>query len=138
MWRCSSCRLIAGRFTDTWTPSQVFFNTILSPSPNKEEAISEFKNTETRIKCYQNQQYHTVLISSFNAKIGSDKKGTQKYDLTVVNESICCGKWARISATNQNQKPILVYVICLNPLKYYIQEMIVDEEENYKLKGKNQ
>ena len=27
--------------------------------------------------------------------------------------------------------------MCMSPLKYYIQEMIIDEEENYRLKGKN-
>ena len=62
----------------------------------------------------------------------------EKYDLTVVNnEPVCCGKWARISTTNQNQKSILDYVIWSSSLKYYIQEMIIDEEENYRLKGKN-
>ena len=61
----------------------------------------------------------------------------EKYDLTVVNtELICSGKWTRISTTNQTQKSILDYVICMSPLKYYIQQMIIDEE-NYRLKGKN-
>ena len=61
-----------------------------------------------------------------------------KYDLTVINtELICSGKWTRISTTNQTQKSILDYVICMSPLKYDIQEMILDEEENYRLKGKN-
>ena len=78
---------------------------------NKEEAIAEFKNIEIIIECQQNQQYHTLLIRDFNAKIGSDEKGIQngdkqvsrngimlrdlieKYDLTVVNnEPICSGK----------------------------------------------
>ena len=123
---------------------------------NKEEAVAEFKNIETIIECYQKQQYHTLLIGDFNAKIGNDEKGIQngdkqisrngimlrdlieKYDLTVVNsEPVCCGKWTRISTTNQNEKSILDYVICSSPLKYYIQDMIIDEEENYRLKGKN-
>ena len=103
------------------------------------------------------KQYHTLLIGDFNAKIGNDEKGIQngdkqiainaimlrdlieKYDLTIVNnEPVCCAKWTRISTPNQNQKSILDYVICSSPLKYYIQEMIIDEEENYRLKGKNQ
>ena len=63
----------------------------------------------------------------------------EKYDLTVVNnEPVCCGEWTRISTANQNQKSILDYVIYSSPLKYYIQEMITDEEENYRLKSKNQ
>ena len=112
--------------------------------------------TETIIEWYQNQQYHTLLIGDFNAKIGSDEKGIQNgdkqvsrngmmmrdliemYDLTVVNnEPIYSGKWTRISSTKQNQKSILDYVICASPLKYYMQEMIIDEEENYRLKSKN-
>ena len=123
---------------------------------NKEESVTEFKNIETIIEWYQNQQYHTLLIEDFNAKIGSDEKGIQNedkqvsrngmmmrdliemYDLTVVNnEPICSGKWTRISSTKQNQKSILDYVICASPLKYYMQEMIIDEEENYRLKSKN-
>ena len=121
---------------------------------NKEEALAEFKNIETIIECYLNQKYHTLLIADFNAKIGRDEKGIQngnkqvsrngimlralieKYDLTVVNnEPICSGKWTRISTTNQNQKFVLDYAICTSPLKYHIQEMINDEEENYRLKG---
>ena len=123
---------------------------------NKEEAVAEFKNMETIIECYQKQQYHTLLIGDFNAKIGNEEKGIQngdkqisrngimlrdlikKYDLTVVNnEPVCCGKWTRISTTNQNQKSILNYFICSSLLKYYIQEMIIDEEQSYSLKGKN-
>ena len=40
MWRSSflvnlqACRLIAGNFTNIWTPSQIFFNSILPPPPN--------------------------------------------------------------------------------------------------------
>ena len=75
---------------------------------NKEEAIAEFKNIETIIECYQNQQ---LLIGDFNDKTRSDEKGIQngdkqvsrneimlrdlieKYDLTVVNnEPIYSGK----------------------------------------------
>ena len=39
MWRSSflvnlqACRLIAGNFTNIWTPSQIFFNSILPPPP---------------------------------------------------------------------------------------------------------
>ena len=47
---------------------------------NIKEAIAEFKNMETIIECYQNQQYHTLLIGDFNAKIGSDEKGVQNGD----------------------------------------------------------
>ena len=99
------------------------------------------------------------MIGDFNAEIGNNEKGIQygdkqisrngitlrdlieKFDLPVVNNEpvccLCCGKWARIGATNQNQKSILDYVICSSPLKYYIQKMIIDEEKNYRLKGKN-
>ena len=123
---------------------------------NKEEAVAEFKNIETITECYQKQHYHTLLMGDFNGKIGNDEKCIknedkqisrngimlrdliEKYDLTVVNnEPACCGKWTRISTTNQNQKSILDYVICSSPLKYYIQKMIIDEEENYRLKGQN-
>ena len=40
MWRSSflvnlqACRLIAGNFTNIWTPSQIFFNSILPPPLN--------------------------------------------------------------------------------------------------------
>ena len=46
-------------------------------------------------------------------------------------------KWAGINTTNQNQKSILDYVICKSPLLYYIQEMIINEEEIYRLKAKS-
>ena len=97
------------------------------------------------------QQYRTLLIGNINTKIGRDEKGIQngdkqisrnrdlieKYELTVVNnEPVCCGKWTRISTTKRNKKSILDYVICSRPLKYYIQ--VIAEEENYRLKGKNQ
>ena len=62
----------------------------------------------------------------------------EKYDLTVVkNEPACSGKWTRISTTNQNQKLVLDYVIHMGPLKY-MQEMMIDEEKNFRLKVKNQ
>ena len=44
---------------------------------NKEEAIAEFKIMQTITKHYQNQQYQTLLIVDFNAKIGSNEKGIQ-------------------------------------------------------------
>ena len=124
---------------------------------NKKEAIAEFKNIETIVEYYPNQKYHLLLIGEFNAKTGSDEKGMknrkkqisrngimfkdliEKYSLTVVNNKpVCRDKWARISTTNQNQKSILDYVICTSPLLFYIHEMIIDEDENYKLKSKNQ
>lgn len=61
------------------------------------------------------------------------------YDLTVIsNGPVRVDKWARINATTQNQKSILAYVIWTSSLLFYIQEMIIDEDENHKLKGKNQ
>ena len=55
---------------------------------NKEEAIAEFKNIETIIQCYQNQQYHTLLIGHFSCKIGSDEKRIQNGDKQVSRNRI--------------------------------------------------
>ena len=43
------------------------------------------------------------------------------------NEPVCSGKWIRISTKPKSKIQ----------LKHYIQEMIIDEEENYRLKCKN-
>ena len=46
MWRSSflvnlqACRLIAGNFTNIWTPSQIFFNSSLRPAPPQIHAAS--------------------------------------------------------------------------------------------------
>ena len=53
------------------------------------------------------------------------------------NEPLCSGKWTKINTNNPNQKSILDYAICTSTLKHYIQKMIVNEEKNYRLKGKN-
>ena len=53
------------------------------------------------------------------------------------NEPLCSGKWTKINTNNPNQKSILDYAIFASPLKHYIQKMIVNEEKNYRLKGKN-
>ena len=55
---------------------------------NKEEAVAEFKNIEAIIECYQRQQYHTLLIGDFNAKIGNDEKGIQNGDKQISRNGI--------------------------------------------------
>ena len=55
---------------------------------NKEEAVAEFKNIEAIIESYQKQQYHTLLIGDFNAKIGNDEKGIQNGDKQISRNGI--------------------------------------------------
>ena len=44
--------------------------------------------TKAITECYQNQEYNTLLIGDFNAKIGSNDKGIQNEDKQISRNGI--------------------------------------------------
>ena len=126
-------------------------------SRSSAEAISdELHLLETETARFASQQHHVLLLGDFNAKIGSDNFGIPNGDanisrsgqllrrlihnchLDILNSStVCTGVWTRINTKNVNQKSILDYALASKSLTPFVTEMLIDEEEEYKLFGKN-
>ena len=103
-----------------------------------------------------NNQNHIVLLGDFNTKIGAgdhvlpsgdpklapNKKRlinlTNDVNLKIINKSPKCkSKWTIINTKNVKKKSIIDYALCTQALYANINIMIIYEEENYKLNGKN-
>ena len=55
----------------------------------------------------------------------------------LKNENICQGKWTRVNTNSHQEKSIIDSMVCSKPFLHHKQEMIIDEEWNPKLSGKN-
>ena len=49
----------------------------------------------------------------------------------------CKGKWTRVNTKNSNEKSIIDYAICSKTLSKDIMKVLIDDQETYKIKGKN-
>ena len=102
----------------------------------------EYTILNTDLKFIMNNNNEAILVGDFNAK----KKNLhllhnliETNNLHNINNSpICIGKWTRVNTKNPNEKSVLDYVMCTNNMKHAIQKMIIDEEGEWKIEGKNQ
>ena len=46
-------------------------------------------------------------------------------------------KWTRVNTKNSNKKSIIDYAICSKTLSKDIMKVLIDDQETYKIKGKN-
>ena len=84
------------------------------------------------------KEVYKMEISKYQKR--SNKISNKRFDWQIwpnCSKPVCSGKWARINTNNQNRKSISYYVICTSPLKYYTQEMSINEGKNYRLKDKS-
>ena len=57
--------------------------------------------------------------------------------LQLVNSAPCCvGNWTRVNICNNNEKSIIDYGLSSSKLTSMISKVIIDEPQEYKLKGK--
>ena len=57
--------------------------------------------------------------------------------LQLINSVPCCvGKWTRVNTYNNNEKSIIDYGICISKLTSMTSKVIIDEPQEYKLKGR--
>ena len=103
-----------------------------------------------------NKKSQILLIGDFNAKIGNGPEGIKGGDksmtrnrkllinlvknckLIIVNKTdLCKGKWTRINTKNKNERSIIDYLIVSENLTKDLEELLIDEEELFKIKGKN-
>ena len=47
------------------------------------------------------------------------------------------GKWTRVNIKNSNEKSIIDYAICSKTISKNIMKVLIDDQETYKIKGKN-
>ena len=59
-------------------------------------------------------------------------------NLDILNKDAKCeGKSTRVNAKNSNEKSIIDYAICSKTLLKDIMKVLIDDQETYKIKGKN-
>ena len=121
----------------------------------KKESENEFNQISRCIKeCIDSNTYVPVL-GDCNAKIGKDEEGIVNDDriisrngvllndmikmqhLLLINcLSYCVGKWTRGNTCKTNEKSIIDYRLCNSKLASMISKVIIDESQQYKLKGR--
>ena len=114
----------------------------------KEQAETEIGEIQSQIRNFQNEDVELILLGDFNAKIsdGHDsrngkilrKEMIQEFELKIVNETVKCqGKYTRVNTAIEEEKSVIDYVIVNQSSYENVENMIIDEENNYKLSGKN-
>ena len=59
-------------------------------------------------------------------------------NLGILNKHAKCeGKWTRVNTKNCNEKSVIDYAICSKTLSKNIIKVLIDDQETYKIKGKN-
>ena len=59
-------------------------------------------------------------------------------NLGILNKHAKCeGKWTRVKTKNCNEKSVIDYAICSKTLSKNIIKVLIDDQETYKIKGKN-
>ena len=121
----------------------------------KKNQTNEFNQISTCTKnCIDNNSY-VLILGDFNVKIGNDQEDLENGDriisrngfllrdmikmqhLQLVNSVPCCvGKWTRVKTCNNTEKSIIDYGFCNSKLTSMISKVILDEQQEYKLKGK--
>ena len=65
------------------------------------------------------------------------KEIIQEFELKIVNETVKCqGKYTRVNTAIEEEKSVIDYVIVNQSSYENVENMIIDEENNYKLSGK--
>ena len=121
----------------------------------KKESENEFNQISTYTKNGVDNSSYVLILGDFNAKIGNDKAGIKNGDriisrngfllmnmitmqhLQLINSVPCCmGKWTSVNTCNNNEKSIIDYGLCNSKLTSMISKVIIDEPQEYKLKGR--
>ena len=121
----------------------------------KKESENEFNQISTYTKNGVDNNSYVLILGDFNAKIGNDKAGIKNGDriisrngfllmnmitmqhLQLINSVPCCmGKWTSVNTCNNNEKSIIDYGLCNSKLTSMISKVIIDEPQEYKLKGR--
>ena len=112
----------------------------------KEEVINEVIDIASQIKKIQEKSDNILLVGDFNAKLFDgrsrngrimDKELIQPLNLTILNRSEkCIGKWTRKNTSNDTERSEIDYAITTENMWHSVRKMVIDEEEEFKLKGK--
>ena len=123
----------------------------------KKESENEFNQISTYKKNCFNSNTHVLVLGDFNAKIGKDEEVIVNSDRIIssrngillrdmvkmqhrqlINCFPCCvSKWTWVNTCNSNEKSITEYGLCNSKLASMISKVIINEPEEYKLKGRN-
>ena len=116
------------------------------------ELEEEYEVIEKSISNYTETNNKIILVGDFNGKIGNDENGITNGDtsittnvkrirsmvrtlnLDILNKHAKC---EYINTKNSNKKSIIDYAICSKTLSKNIMKVIIDDQETYKIKGKN-
>ena len=112
----------------------------------KEEVINEVIDIASQIKKIQEKSDNILLVGDFNAKLFDgrsrngriiDKELIQPLNLTILNRSEkCIGKCTRKNTSNDTERSEIDYAITTENMWHSVRKMVIDEEEEFKLKGK--
>ena len=120
------------------------------------ELKEEYEVIEKSISNYTETNNKIILVGDFNGKIGNDENGITNGDTSITTNgkrirsmvrtlnidilnkhAKCEGKWTRVSTKNSNKKSVTDYANCSKTLSKDIMKVIIDDQETYKIKGKN-
>ena len=107
----------------------------------------EFKIIEQHLYKYiANNQNYILLLGDFNTKIGNGEQGmpngdpiitpngkrlinlANNFNIKILNKSPKCkGKWTRVNTKNENEKSIIDYAVCTQPLYTTLNTITTDE-----------
>ena len=112
----------------------------------KEELINEVIDIASQIKKIQEKSDNILLVGDFNAKLFDgrsrngrimDKELIKPLNLTILNRNEeCIGKWTRKNTSNDTERSEIDYAITTENMWHSVRKMVIDEEEEFKLKGK--
>ena len=87
-----------------------------------------------------------LLMGDFNIKLIDERSRDSDtlrqlldyLNMVIINETAKCeGQWTRMNTKRQSERSIIDYIITTQDMYNEILEMKVDEDECYKLSGKN-
>ena len=112
----------------------------------KEELINEVIDIASQIKKIQEKSDNILLVGDFNAKLFDgrsrngrimDKELIKPLNLTILNRNEeCIGKWTRKNTSNDTERSEIDYAITTENMWHSVRKMVIDEKEEFKLKGK--
>ena len=116
------------------------------------ELEEEYEVIEKSISNYTETNNKIILVGDFNGKIGNDENGITNGDTSITTNGKIIRSMVRtlnldilnkhakceyINTKNSNKKSIIDYAICSKTLSKNIMKVIIDDQETYKIKGKN-
>ena len=134
-------------------PKNIAIGVFYGPQENEKiEKVTEiYKNLETQI--LQKQKKHEIILGGdFNAKLKIDQPTTQqsesrngeilekllhRTELAPINTNADQGRWTRVNRKKQEEKSIIDYIVTSKGIAKP-SVTIVDEEGQFRIKGKNE